>query len=41
MMLFPHSYAADGFRSLAHNMFGWKKQKVANGTLGFFEEQLA
>lgn len=41
MMLFPHSYAAQGFRSLAHNMFGWKKTRVANGTSGFFIEQIA
>lgn len=41
MMLFPHSYAAQGFRGLAHNMFGWKKTRAANGTSGFFVEQIA
>jgi flagellar biosynthesis protein FlhG len=41
MMLFPHSYAAQGFRSLARNMFGWKSSQVANGTSGFFVEQIA
>ncbi len=41
MMLFPHSYAATGFRSLAQSIFGWKRPMVANGTSGYFVEQLA
>lgn len=41
MMLFPHSYAAQGFHTLAQTIFSWNKPVAANGTLGFFEEQLA
>lgn len=41
MMLFPHSYAAEGFRSLSRNMLTWKKTKALSGTSGFFVEQLA
>jgi flagellar biosynthesis protein FlhG len=41
MMLFPHSYAAQGFRTLSRNMFGWKCKQTANGTSGFFIEQIA
>jgi flagellar biosynthesis protein FlhG len=41
MMLFPHSYAANGFRNLANSIFDWKKPHIAHGTTGFFVEQLA
>lgn len=39
MMLFPHSYAANGFRLLASQIFDWRKSPV--GSNGFFVEQLA
>jgi len=39
MMLFPHSYAANGFRNLAGSLFNWKKS--ASSGSAYFVEQLA
>ncbi len=41
MMLFPHSYAANGFRNLASHIFDFKQSLSSMGNASFFMEKLA